>query len=61
MKPYWAAALRRAVALGLSPDAFWALSIAEWRALTAAEPGMTQTDLGALMRRYPDRQDDDNE
>jgi hypothetical protein len=43
------------IRLGLSPDAFWALSAAEWRALiNAAAPGetMTREALAALIDRY---------
>ena len=40
--------------LGLSPQEFWALSVAEWSALaeTAAPPGMTRDALKALIERY---------
>lgn len=34
----WAAPLRLALSLGLPPDAFWRLSLTEWRALTKAPP-----------------------
>ena len=42
--------------LRLSPDVFWRLSIAEWRAITGdnVEPPMTQADLNQLMTEYPD-------
>ena len=44
---------------GLSPDAFWALSVLEWRALCAAlSPGAGPPPergvLETLMRRFPD-------
>jgi len=54
MKPAWAAALRRAATLGVAPAAFWRLSVAEWRALTAGEAGLGRGGLDALMRRFPD-------
>jgi hypothetical protein len=34
----WADALRLALRLGLAPEVFWRLSLAEWRALTEAPP-----------------------
>ena len=44
--------------LGLTPEAFWRLSLAEWRALTRPAPGsdkpLTRIDLEALMALYPD-------
>jgi len=49
---------------GLSPDAFWRLSVLEWRALCASlGPGaMSPPDRGVLetlMRRFPDGGDHD--
>ena len=44
--------------LGLSPDEFWRLSLAEWRALTAAPPQdtpLSRPDLEALLALYPDQ------
>jgi uncharacterized phage protein (TIGR02216 family) len=45
--------------LGLSPDAFWRLSFAEWRWLLAAVlgegPPMNGAALRALVEKYPDR------
>jgi len=40
--------------LRLAPDAFWRLSVSEWRALVnAASPqAMTMRDLTALIDRY---------
>lgn len=47
--------------LGLSPAAFWALSIMEWRWLLAAVAGetgdiMDAAALNALIRNYPDKE-----
>ncbi len=51
----WADVWRRALGMGLSPDAFWRLSLKEWRWLTLT-PGQAcaGADLGELMRAYPD-------
>ncbi|MGZ8362869.1 MAG: phage tail assembly chaperone [Caulobacteraceae bacterium] len=49
--------LRHAVLhLRLSPDAFWRLSLREWRLLTEAggDAGLTRPDLNTLMTLYPD-------
>lgn len=52
----WPAALRLALRLGLTPQAFWRLSLAEWRALTGESgPGLSRAALDALIQRYPDR------
>jgi uncharacterized phage protein (TIGR02216 family) len=49
--------LRTAVALGVSPEAFWRLSLKEWRMLTAvagkAVP-MGRAEVEALMQAWPD-------
>ncbi len=53
----WSGALASAARLGLAPDAFWRLSVAEWRALSApgiAEP-LSRAELDALMRAHPDK------
>lgn len=59
MNAHWAACLSFAVLrLGLTPDAFWALSVLEWRALTW--PFLAVSDLPdpaalrALAARFPD-------
>lgn len=42
---------------GLSPAETWALSLAEWRALTAPAPGaapLTRAELDALLNLHPD-------
>ena len=49
---------------GLSPDAFWRLSVLEWRALCAAlgpdaAPPPERGVLETLMRRFPDGVTDD--
>jgi len=52
----WAGWLRRALELGLAPDAFWRLSFKEWRALTASAqaPALTRAEFDALARAFPD-------
>lgn len=49
--------LRHAVlALGLSPDAFWALTLAEWRFLAPEAPSvLSRAGLEALIAQYPDQ------
>lgn len=52
----WPALLRLAATLGVTPDAFWRLSLAEWRALTApaATGVLDRAGLDALSRAWPD-------
>ncbi|PTT06512.1 phage tail assembly chaperone, partial [Caulobacter sp. HMWF025] len=55
----WTAALQRAAALSIAPDAFWRLSLVEWRALTAAPsliPVLGRPGLEALIDLYPDEE-----
>lgn len=54
----WAAPLRLALSLGVPPEAFWRLSLPEWRALTEAPPApvLSRADLSALIVRYPDEE-----
>lgn len=54
----WAAPLRLALNLGLPPEAFWRLSLKEWRALTEAPPApvLSRADLSTLIARYPDEE-----
>lgn len=43
-------------ALGLSPDAFWGLTVAEWRWLQPeAPPALDRRGLDALIALYPDK------
>ena len=53
----WPDLLRMAaVRFGIPPAAFWRLSLAEWRALTAgdAPPSLDRAGLDALLRQHPD-------
>ena len=57
MKPHWRAALRLAtLSLAIPPEAFWRLSLTEWRALTEtpAAPVLNRAALDALIARFPD-------
>lgn len=49
--------LRTALALGVAPEAFWRLSVREWRMLTETDGGagpMGRGDLEAMMEAWPD-------
>ncbi|MBU1522345.1 MAG: phage tail assembly chaperone [Alphaproteobacteria bacterium] len=49
--------LRAAMRMGVTPEAFWRLSLKEWRMLTAAPRGtapMGRAGLRKLMEDWPD-------
>lgn len=49
--------VRTAAALGVGPEAFWRLSLAEWRMLTEAAPGTSPMERGefeTMMAAWPD-------
>lgn len=53
----WEAMLRTAVSLGVAPEAFWRLSLKEWRWLTEAPAQarpMGRGELQTLAARWPD-------
>lgn len=50
----WRAWLRAALAMGLTPAAFWRLSLREWRALAGVSAQLDRTDFEALAARFPD-------
>lgn len=52
----WAELLRTAAGLSVAPEAFWRLSLREWRWLTVPRggPALGRDGLRALMERYPD-------
>ena len=57
MTPHWRTALRLAARdLAIPSEAFWRLSLAEWRALTEAPitPILNRAALDALVARFPD-------
>lgn len=54
----WGVALALAARLGVAPESFWRLSVAEWRALAtpAGQPGpLSRAQLDELMTNHPDR------
>lgn len=53
----WGEMLRSAAAMGVAPDAFWRLSLKEWRMLTESSRGlgpMGREGLVRLMEGWPD-------
>lgn len=53
----WAEMLRAAMRMGVAPEAFWRLSLKEWRMLTEAPRGtapMGRAGLAKLMEDWPD-------
>ena len=57
MNPHWRVALRLAtLRLAIAPEAFWRLSLVEWRALTEtpAASVLNRAALDALIARFPD-------
>ena len=61
MNAVWRRALRAAAGMGLTPEAFWRLSVAEWRALRGEENGLRRTAFEALAARFPDKEDHGDE
>lgn len=56
----WPAMMRTAAILGVRPEAFWRLSLREWRWLTAAPEGvrpMGRDELKRLTEAWPDERD----
>ncbi len=53
----WGAALRYAARMfGTTPDAFWRLSVTEWRMLTGDDvKPLARDELEALSAQFPDR------
>lgn len=53
----WGGLLRTALVLGIGPEAFWRLSVREWRLLTEGHAGagpMGRSDLERMMEAWPD-------
>lgn len=51
----WPGLLRLAAQLGIAPEAFWRLSLAEWRALTGGDAEvLSRNAFEALAQRFPD-------
>lgn len=55
----WGEMLRAALALGIGPEAFWRLSLREWRWLAQGGDVPSRADLAAMMTDYPDTGDRD--
>lgn len=54
----WTEMLRAAVTLGLSPQAFWACSLKEWRWLTQTDRGgLARDGFERLAAEFPDRKE----
>ncbi|RIJ14439.1 phage tail assembly chaperone [Henriciella mobilis] len=54
----WADMFRQAVAMGLSPQDFWACSVREWRWLSGGhESGLVRQHLNELIRQFPDKEE----
>lgn len=53
----WGAMMRTALMLGIAPDAFWRLSLAEWRMLTedaGTAPPISRAVLTGMTEMWPD-------
>jgi uncharacterized phage protein (TIGR02216 family) len=51
----WPQLLRLALQMGIGPEAFWRLSLREWRALTSASgEALGRAAFDELARRFPD-------
>jgi uncharacterized phage protein (TIGR02216 family) len=55
----WGEMLRAALALGIGPEAFWRLSVREWRWLARGGEAPSRGELAAMMTDYPDTGDRD--
>jgi uncharacterized phage protein (TIGR02216 family) len=56
-KTPWGEMLRAAMRMGVAPEAFWRLSLREWRMLTETPRGaapMARAGLAKLMEDWPD-------
>jgi len=52
----WGVWLKAAFSFGLAPEAFWRLSVKEWRALTCPNAApFDRAALDALAAQFPDR------
>lgn len=58
----WAGVIRAGHRLGLLPPALWRLSVREWRALLAPDPGpaLNRAGLDRLCRQHPDTEEQDH-
>jgi len=52
----WPALLQLALRMGIAPEAFWRLSLKEWRALASAGgEALGRAGFEDLARRFPDK------
>ena len=51
----WPRLLTEAARIGIPPDAFWRMSLKEWRLLVSDNRAMERGELEALLALYPDR------
>jgi hypothetical protein len=51
----WSDLLRAAAMLGVLPNAFWALSVYEWRALMGQSKGLDTARFHELYAAFPDQ------
>lgn len=54
----WSDWLQAALRAGLGPDAFWRLSLAEWRLLQPRGSALTRGEFDALLAAHPDEKTD---
>lgn len=54
----WGRLLQAGLRLGLTPEAFWKLSLREWRLITAkkSDSGFGKKDLSRLIAAFPDKE-----
>jgi len=56
----WPAMMQAAARMGVGPQAFWRMSLREWRMLTEAAAGaatMGRGDLERMREKWPDERD----
>jgi uncharacterized phage protein (TIGR02216 family) len=53
----WPRLLAEAARIGVPPDAFWRMSLREWRLLVSDNRAMERGELEALLSLYPDRRE----
>ena len=51
----WPRLLAEAAQVGIPPDAFWRMSLKEWRLLVSDNRAMERGELEALLALHPDR------
>lgn len=51
----WPRLLGEAARMGIPPDAFWRMSLKEWRLVVSENRAMERGELEALLALHPDR------